>query len=48
MDSTFLPLLAPAALLIAAGAAFARPGRRPGAVNALSEAVALVACLAIR
>jgi len=45
MDSTFLPLLAPAALLIAAGAAFARPGRRPGSVLALSEAAALLACL---
>ncbi|MCA1778377.1 MAG: oxidoreductase [Xanthomonadaceae bacterium] len=45
MDSNFLPLLAPVALLIAAGAAFARPGRRPGAVLALSEAAALLACL---
>lgn len=46
MDSTFLPLLAPAALLIAAGLAFARPGGRPTSVLATSEAASLVAGLA--
>jgi len=45
MDTSFIPLLAPAALLIAAGTAFARPGFRPGGVPALAEAAALVACL---
>ena len=38
-----IPLIAPAALLIAAAVAFARPGRRPAAVPELAEACSLAA-----
>ncbi|MDZ7789878.1 MAG: proton-conducting transporter membrane subunit [Xanthomonadales bacterium] len=45
MGSYLFPLLAPAALLLAAGAAFRRPGRRPGAIPILAEAAAMFAVL---
>ncbi|MCA3255108.1 MAG: oxidoreductase, partial [Alphaproteobacteria bacterium] len=43
MPSSLFPLAAPAALLLAALAAFARPGQRPGAIPRLAEAAGLVA-----
>ena len=43
MDYHALPILAPVALLLAAAAAFRRPGRRPGRVPGIAEAAALFA-----
>ena len=41
MIETFLPLAAPAAMLLAAAIAFANPGRRPHVATAFAEIAAL-------
>ena len=46
MEAAFIMLIAPAAMLLAARAAFRTPGRRPGACQRSAEGAALVALAA--